>query len=103
MKRRLPAIEEELGHRIDEVLHYLWDPIGVSARPHARDEYNAYSTHVFSILLRGCSCREIADYLTSIEKDYMDLAISDQSRANAKAVADILIDWKKYLEEQIQL
>ena len=34
--------EIELYKRVDEVLHYLWDPIGVAEEPWARDEYYSY-------------------------------------------------------------
>jgi hypothetical protein len=34
--------DKELYRRIDEVVHYLWDPIGVSDVPEARDEYHSY-------------------------------------------------------------
>jgi hypothetical protein len=29
--------ETELRRRIDEVLHYIWDPIDVRGEPHARE------------------------------------------------------------------
>jgi|GEM_PF-7106682 len=31
------AHDAELHQRIDEILHYLWDPIGVAHVPDARD------------------------------------------------------------------
>lgn len=33
----------ELDKRIDEVLFYVWDPIGVSDIPEARGEYSSYT------------------------------------------------------------
>jgi len=33
---------KELKNRNDEVLYYIWDPIGVSDEPCARIEYTAY-------------------------------------------------------------
>ena len=33
---------KELTNRIDEILYYLWDPIGVSDEPCARGEYSNY-------------------------------------------------------------
>ena len=102
MKTSLSVTDKELMCRTDEVLHYLWDPIGVSEHPQARDEYDAYSAHVFSMLFRGCTCAEIIAYLTSIEQDHMGLTISDQSRANATRVASVLINWKECIEERTQ-
>jgi hypothetical protein len=83
MKKNLSTAEKELAHRTDEVLFYLWDPIGVSGCPQALAEYDAYSPHVFSMLLQGRTCSEIVEYLISIEKDHMGLTSSDQSLANA--------------------
>jgi len=42
MGKMLPPKENELRQRTDEVLHYLWDPIGVAGAPGARDEYWSY-------------------------------------------------------------
>ena len=46
MGRGISSLDEELYRRVDEVLHYLWDPIGVAGIPEARDEYYGY--HVLS-------------------------------------------------------
>jgi len=48
MGEKLPPRELELYKRCDEVLHYLWDPIGVAGAPAARDEYHAYLPEVFA-------------------------------------------------------
>ena len=50
MGQKLPPDQMELYRRVDEVLHYLWDPIGVAGAPEARDEYYSYLPHVFSLL-----------------------------------------------------
>jgi hypothetical protein len=34
--------EQDLLTRINEVLHYIWDPIAVRGEPNARDEYDSY-------------------------------------------------------------
>jgi hypothetical protein len=39
--------QDELYRRTDEVLHYIWDPIGVAGVPEARDEYDSYLPHAF--------------------------------------------------------
>ena len=52
-ENRLSRSDDELLMRVDEVLHYLWDPIGVSDFPEARDEYTSYAGVVFSLLKRG--------------------------------------------------
>lgn len=47
MGRKLSAFERELCLRINEVLYYVWDPIGVADTPRARDEYDSYVLQVF--------------------------------------------------------
>lgn len=51
----------EVAHRIGEILHYLWDPIGVRGIPEARDEYDSYVAHVGALLERGGGKRDITD------------------------------------------
>jgi hypothetical protein len=49
MGRKLSPEQNELYKRVDEVLHYVWDSIGVAGEPHARDEYYFLSAEgVFS-------------------------------------------------------
>ena len=43
--------QKELYRATDEVLHYIWDPIGVSHEPYARDEYWGYLPQVFKMLI----------------------------------------------------
>ncbi len=50
MGQKLSLSELELYRRTDEVLHYLWDPIGVAGIPEARDEYHSYLPVVFSLV-----------------------------------------------------
>ena len=100
-EEHLSANEAELYRRTDEVLHYLWDPIGVSGVPQARDEYDSYVPHVYSMLQQGLADTEIADYLISIQRDQMGLTASDQSQERALEIADILIDYKECIAERI--
>ena len=46
MNKQLSPEHQELYGRVGEVLHYLWDPIGVSGVPQARDEYDSYVPQV---------------------------------------------------------
>jgi hypothetical protein len=39
MNNKLTINQSELFRRIDEILFYVWDPIGVNDSPYARDEY----------------------------------------------------------------
>jgi hypothetical protein len=68
------TFEQELYQRIDEVLHYLWDPIGVAREPFARDEYAAYVPEVFGLVAEGASEQKLMGYLLQVEADAMGLA-----------------------------
>lgn len=86
--------EKELYRRVDEVLHYLWDPIGVSGIPLARDEYQSYVPQVFALLNENANTERIAGYLNEVVTKRMGL------RENADAtlhVVAVLQDWKTAL------
>lgn len=51
----------ELYRRVDEVLFYVWDPIGVANSPAARDEYYGY------LWMKGFAALQHAD-------EFLDLA-----------------------------
>ena len=89
---------QELLIRIDEVLHYAWDPIGVSGIPTTRDEYSSYVPHVFSMLLQNEGM--IAEHLYELSTMKMGLPGGQEMKAKAKEVEELLIDWKETLIEQ---
>jgi len=65
--KRLSSKEIELYKRVDEILFYEWDPIGVSSSifdSWARDEYYPYLPKVFKLVMKGCSVESIAAYFT---------------------------------------
>ena len=43
---------KELNQRIDEVLYYEWDPIGVSDKPCARAEYSSYTMKILKYVFK---------------------------------------------------
>jgi hypothetical protein len=94
MGQKLPENENELYRRVDEVLHYIWDPIGVSGVPGARDEYYSYLPHVFSLLKRGADDEEIATYLGKITAERMEIGTN---RSRDFEVAEILTTWRDNL------
>jgi hypothetical protein len=97
MGRKLSAFEKELYQRLDEVMHYVWDPIGVSGVPQARDEYDAYLPQVFGMLLESKGPDEISNYLLKVEDERMGLTPSIKK---AKEVADVLLDWTEALRRK---
>lgn len=90
----ISSYEQELYRRVNEVLHYLWDPIDVKKVPEARDEYFSYIPHVFSLLEKSKEGKDITEYLISIERDSMRFHITDKTREHASEVAEILMDYR---------
>ncbi|GGY88030.1 hypothetical protein GCM10007388_21810 [Pseudoduganella plicata] len=80
--------------RVDEVLYYLWDPIGVSAVPSARDEYRSYVPQVVTLLEDDASAERVASYLNGVVTRRMGL--TGNIEATLRVVA-VLLDWKAVL------
>ncbi len=91
--------KEQLLLRINEVLHYIWDPIGISDTPEARDEYDSYASNVWQAVLEGKPENEISEMLTTITTKLMGL---EPRREHDVVVANIVIDWARYLKERQQ-
>lgn len=77
MGQQLPPDQMSLYRRIDEILFYVWDPIGISRTDWARDEYQAYLPRVFRMVVDQAPTKEVADYLITIEADHMGLERRD--------------------------
>ncbi|WP_374582845.1 hypothetical protein [Pseudoduganella sp.] len=90
-------LEEELYQRAGEVLHYIWDPIGVAGAPLARDEYDPYLSTVCAMLKSGSSSEDMANYLQQISLDSMGL---HADFSHALRAASALLEWKKVLDER---
>ena len=86
----------ELEKRVDEVLFYVWDPIGVSDEPYARAEYRGYVPGVLGHVKHGKTAEVIADYLCSIISDSMGLA---PDKEGSLKVANLLIRHKEAIDE----
>lgn len=96
MRAKLSPPDEGLYERIDEVLHYIWDPIGVSGVAAARDEYQSYIPVIFGLLKDNADAERIAAHLNAITSKSMGL---NEDSEKALAVARILLGWKKALFE----
>ena len=86
--------EEALYRRTDEVLHYVWDPAGVSNSPVAKDEYDSYLLTIFGMLRNGDSEKAIATRLDSLEE--RDFGLEPDTEMTSH-VAEILIEWREIL------
>ncbi|MEZ8827041.1 hypothetical protein AB6E04_22085 [Vibrio amylolyticus] len=96
MKNKLCTSEKGLYRRVDEILFYLWDPIGVCDIPMARDEYQSYLPQVFNLLLNDSKDHEVSDYLIKIESGSMGMSANSKK---ALEVARLLIETKEALLE----
>ena len=100
MNSQLTPDQKELYRRVDEVLHFLWDPIGVAGVPSARGEYNTYVHHVFSMLVERANSKVIAEYLVKTQTESMGLSMTPSSRQRAEEIASILEDYRDYIHEE---
>ena len=89
--------DAELYRRVDEVVHYIWDPIGISHLPSARDEYHSYLLGLFGRLQKG-DRDAILEYMKWIVAERMELTFDLDA---AVRVADILLAWKQALDTDI--
>lgn len=95
MGKKLPADELELYQRCDEVLQYLWDPIGVAGAPSARDEYYFYLPDVFSLVRENAKAEVISAHLLRIETESIGLLGNEKK---ASEVAKVLLAWKVHID-----
>ncbi len=97
MGMKLSPKDNALYKSTDEVLHYLWDPIGVSGSPYARDEYYGYLPQVFNMIKNNEKPEAIVEYLVSMEEQRMGLS---PNKKGAIEVVEILNEYRdKYDEE----
>ena len=87
----------ELYRRIDEVLHYRWDPCQASDVPQARDEYYSYLPQVFQLVRGGADASTIAEHLAAIERERMALPCTAASRL---PIGKLLVEWREYINDQ---
>jgi len=88
----------ELEHRIDEVLFYVWDPIGISDNATTRGEYSSYTSTILKYVVEE-DLNKIANQLSKIETDSMGL--ENNNEKNLK-VSELLLDFKYAVEEGLK-
>ena len=89
---------KELQQRIDEVLFYVWDPIGVSDTPAARAEYSSYTWIILKYVLEE-DLKKIAFQLSEIES--ISLGLTTNEIKNLE-IAELLVDFKYAVEEGLK-
>ncbi|MCA0199149.1 MAG: hypothetical protein LCH59_13700 [Proteobacteria bacterium] len=93
MTQRLNRQDQELLRIIGEVLHYIWDPIGVAGVPQARDEYDGYVGPVFTLLRSGASDADVSEHLEQIVANRMGLP---SRKERSDEAASTLTDWRDH-------
>jgi len=94
LETTLAGIDEELYRRVDEVLHYVWDPCSSADAPQARDEYYGYLPQVFALLQAGASAEQLAQHLANIEQARMG---SETKVEALLPIGELLIEWREHL------
>lgn len=89
---------KELTNRVDEVLYYLWDPIGVSDEPCARGEYSSYALSILNFVISE-NVEKIVDMLTEIESKQMSLIPNGDKN---RQIAERLIREKYAIDEGLR-
>ena len=99
MGQKLPPDQMTLYRRVDEVLTYVWDPIGIREVPQARDEYRSYLPQVFRRVLEASDPAVIADYLLKVEGECMGFTPNDASREESLRIATLLIEHRDWIAQ----
>lgn len=90
MGKKLPPKKLELYKRIDEILFYKWDPIGISDSDCPRDEYQSYLPRVFAHAMDYDSPEPLAKYLGIVATENMWLSSAkDHDLKIAKLIFEI--------------
>ncbi len=86
----------ELSKRVDEVLFYIWDPIGVQPEPCARSEYESYVPEVRRLVEQNDDIGPISAHLAAIVRDRMALP---PNTTHCDHVAKLLLEHKRAIKK----
>ena len=84
----------EFYRRIDEILYYKWDPIGISESAWPRDEYQSYLPQLFNLALANDTPKPIATYLGEIITERMGLP---EEKSHDLKTAKLILEIKENL------
>ena len=85
---------DELERRVDEVLFYKWDPIGINHYVTTRAEYRSYVSTILQAVNSG-DLVKLVGRLEELEKNSMGLEVEE---SNAKEIAELLLSHKEAIE-----
>lgn len=87
---KMDAKELLIYKRIDDILWFEWDPIGVNEFHEARDEYQGYLYQIYDLKKSKESIESVADELYKIETGNMGLLVNiERCRQVAKRIIEI--------------
>jgi len=89
---------DQLHRLCNEVLFYVWDPIGVCTDAAARDEYDSYAKRVFRHLQDDQNAEKIADYLSHVRTVSMGMS---PAPGKDRDVAELLVAWRESVRDGI--
>ena len=92
--RKFP--DGELRRRVDEVLFYVWDPIGVSPEPCARGEYEDYVPKLLQLVIDNTNIVPISKCLAEIARGPMG---GPANLEKCDEVAELLLRHKRAIED----
>jgi len=72
--------------RVNEILHYRWDPIGIWDQPSARDEYDSYAAQVVSAVRAGVTEKDVRAMLARFRVENMGLSSPTAESAEESVV-----------------
>ncbi|KAF0810133.1 hypothetical protein A167_01164 [Alcanivorax sp. S71-1-4] len=93
MNEKMLPKDAELYRRVDEIVHYMWDPIGVCAIPQARGEYSGYLTGIFGRVQAG-DLNDIVEFLRWASSENMGLSFEKEKATEA---ARAMLAWKEFI------
>lgn len=95
MNGKMLPKDDELYRRVDEIVHYVWDPIGVSSIPQARDEYYGYLAGMYGRVQAG-DLEGIIEFMKWVASENMGLSFDEEKAVEA---AQAMLAWKKFINE----
>ena len=75
MGTKMNQVDLEIYKKIDHILWFDWDPLGIReiAPDEARDEYQSYLPVIYDLKKQGANSEAIAQALYEIETDTMGI------------------------------
>ena len=92
--------KKEFLRRVNEVVHYLWDPIGVREVPEARNEYDSYSGIIFRKLVERTEKEKIKEYMISIQSETMGMEVGPAEENQIDRTIETLVQWREFFADK---